>query len=252
MLRIRKQLFVIAVVAVVACGISTSHAAVIVLDSQTINNGGSGVALPFTGLSGYNASAASKLVVTIGDEDGFGDSLPTGVSFAGEDFQLAVTHANSIQHTWIYYLDATAVGGTFGTGDLVIEGSGSDDFAGALLALSNTVDGVATSNFSQTQSVTIDTTIDGSIVVASTANNNSGATAQLPLTSILNSDAGSAGTGAGYAITDPAVTGGTYSFTGGSSRPVTVAAVFTPVPEPASLILLGLGSVTILGRRRQH
>jgi len=252
-----KALSVLAVALLVGALVGSADAAVVtVLDDQTINDGGSNVVLPFTGLASYDASAASKLVVTISSEDGFGDHLPTGVSFDGDAMTLAVTDNNSIQHAWMYYLDAVAAGGSFGTGDLVVEGSSDDDFTGALLALSGTMDGVADTNSASGQSVTIDTTLDGSIVVAAHVNNGSGATAQSPLTSILDSDAGSAGGGAGYAITDPAVTGGSYSFTGSTSRPLTVAAVFEPsaedegvIPEPTTLLIWTLLAVLGVGLR---
>ena len=255
MLKRNGKMAVAALAVALMVGWTASTEAAIVVEFDTaINDGGAGVGLPLTALSSYDASTASKLVVTISNEDGFGDSPPTGVSFGGTDFDLAVFDTNSIQQVSIYYLDASAVGGTFGTGDLVIQGSGSDDFAGAFLALSGTADGLADWNSSQAASVTIDTTVDGSIVIAAIANNNAGATAQSPLTSVLDSDAGSAGGGAGYAITDPAVSGGTYSFTGSSSRPVTAAVVFEPasveVPEPASLAT-GLFGLTLIAARRR-
>ncbi|MCH7228907.1 sialate O-acetylesterase [Haloferula sp. A504] len=181
---------------------------------------------PLTGLVGFDATGATKLVATISDEDGFGDSLPTGLTFDSVPMTPVITANNGIQHTWIYYLDASAVpGGAFGVGDLVVLGSGSNDLAGSLFAFSGTADGAGASASSPTQSVDLTTTADGSVVVAAHANNGGGATAQAPLTPLLDGDAGSAGGGSGHAIVGPAGTGA-YSFTGSNSRPVTIAAEF--------------------------
>lgn len=188
-------------------------------------------------MTSYDAWDASKLVGTISGENGFRDSIPTGVAFGGNTFGLAVSAAK----------------GSFGTSNVVIADSGSDDSAGSLIYFSNTKDGVGVTNSTQAQGVTIGTILNDSIVIAAHANNGNGSTAQDPLTSVLYSEAGSAGGSADYAITDPAVTGGTYSFSGSTSQPLTVAAIFKPIPEPVVLTLVGLGGLIISfgrGRRR--
>lgn len=224
---------------------SVANAAISLVNSGT-STGGS---LPLTLLSGYDASTSSKIVVTISGEDGFGDSLPTGVSFGSDAFTLAITAENSIQQAWIYYLDASTAGGTFGTEDLVIDGSGTDDFLASYMFLSGTADGVGATNSASSQTISLTTTANDSFVVAAHANNGNSATAQSPLTVLADGDAGSAGGGSGYATVATAGTG-SYSFTGGSSRPVTVAAEFTVVPEPSAALLGAIGSLLLLRRRR--
>ncbi|MCH7228908.1 hypothetical protein [Haloferula sp. A504] len=240
-----------AIAAISLASISVASAAISILGGSGSGtfDASSGSSLPATMLSSFDASSASKVVVTISGEDGFGDSLPTGVSFNGDSFTLAVTDTNAIQQTWIYYLDASDAGGTFGTGNLVIDGSGSDDFAASWLFLSGTADGVGATNSAQSQTVSLTTTANDSFVVASHANNGSSGTAQSPLTVLLDGPAGSAGGGSGYA-TIATAGAGTYEFTGGSSRPVTVAAEFTVIPEPSIALLGGLGVLGLLRRRR--
>jgi hypothetical protein len=207
------------------------------------------VTYPYTALSSFDASTASKVVFTLSDELGSGDTLPTSITFGGVAMTLAVGNNNSIQHARIYYLDASSVGGgTFGTGDLVVTGTGSNDFAGSWLFLAGTADGVGPTNSSLTQSVSLTTVTDGSWVVASHANNGTSGTAQSPLTVLLDGDAGSAGGGSGYAEIATGAAG-TYSFTGSTSRPVTMAAAFQAVPEPSTTALLGLGGLALIMRR---
>jgi ketosteroid isomerase-like protein len=250
----RKTFSILAATVLVGGLIGSANAAIVLEDSQAWDDDATSNAYPSTLLSGYDASAASKLVVTVSDEFGFGDSLISGVEFGGVAFELDsdATGANSIQQVYIFYLDATDVGGTFGTGDLVVTGSGSNDFAASFLALSGTADDFSDANVATSQSVTVDVASDGSFVVAAHANNNSGATAQSPLTPLLNGPAGSAGGGSGYAVVDEGLSQ-TFSFTGGSSRPVTTAMVFEPfvVPEPASLATGLFGMTLIIARRRK-
>jgi hypothetical protein len=233
--------------------VSHSSAAISLLagGSGSYATGATAVANPRTVLTSFNASTASKIVLTLSDEDGSGDTVPTGFSFGGVAMTLAVSHNNSIQQTKIYYLDASnpLVGGTFGTGDLVVNGTGTNDYGVSWLFLSGTADGVGPTNISTTQSVSLTTVVNGSWVIASTANNNASGTPQSPLTALLNGDVGSAGGGSGYA--EIATAGaGTYSFTDGTGRPVTVAAAFAPIPEPSAALLGALGLLALLRRRR--
>jgi hypothetical protein len=184
---------------------------------------------PVTPLSGFDASGASKIVFTLSDEDGFGDGDVSGVTFGDDAMDLAVSANNSnLQQARVYYLDASSVdGGSFGVGDLVINGEGSNDLGGSWLFLSGTVDGVGPTNSSLTQSVNLTTLVDNSFVVAAHANNGNSGTAQSPLTPLLDGDVGSAGGGSGYA-TIATAGAGDYSFTGSTARPITVAAAFEP------------------------
>lgn len=232
---------------------SAANAAITVLSGGTGSFITSG-SYPKTALSSFDASSASKIVFTMSTEVGFGDTAFSSVTFGGNALVpaiAAVNSTNSIQQTSIYYLDASSVsGGSFGTGDLVINGSGSNDFGVSWIFLSGTADGVGPTN-SATNSLTVSltTTLDNSFVVASHASNGSSGTAQSPLTALLDGDVGSAGGGSGYATITTAGSG-SYSFAGSTSRPVTVVAAFAPIPEPATALLGSLGALLLLRRRR--
>jgi hypothetical protein len=210
----------------------------------------SNVDYDYTALSSFNASTASKVVFTLSDEAGSGDDAISGVTFGGVALTLAVEGINgNQQYAGIYYLDASSAGGgAFGTGDLVVTGSGNNDFGGSWIFLSGTADGVGPTNSALAQSVGLTTLVDGSFVVASHANNGNSGTAQSPMTVLLDSDVGSAGGGSGYA-TIATAGAGSYSFTGSNDRPMTVAVAFAPVPEPSTTALLGLGGFALILRR---
>lgn len=238
--------------AIIGASLSTasiSNAAITVLSGSGTGSATFASAYPHTPLSSFDASSASKIVFTVSTEFGFGDDPLSSVTFDGVAFTLAVNGANSIQNASIYYLDATTAGGSFGTGDLVVNGSGDNDYGVSWMFLSGTIDGVGPVNSATSQTVSLTTVADGSFVVASHANNGNSGAAQSPLTALLNADVGSAGGGSGYTTVDTAGSGN-YSFTGSTSRPVTVAAAFAPVPEPTAALLGAIGSLLLLRRRR--
>ncbi len=247
---ISKKFIPLAVVSVL-CSASISNAAISVLSGSGTGSTTFASAYPHTALASFDASSASKIVFTVSTEFGFSDDPLTSVTFDGVAFTSAVNGSNSIQNTTIYYLDATTAGGSFGTGNLVINGTGDNDYGVSWMFLSGTADGVGATNSATSNSVGLTTTADNSLVVASHANNGSSGAAQSPLTPLLNADVGSAGGGSGYAIVATAGAG-TYSITGSTSRPVTVIAEFTaePIPEPSVALLGGLGSLLLLRRRR--
>ncbi len=192
---------------------------------------------PIAVVTNFNPGSATKLVATVSTEDGFGDTLHDGITYDSVDMTLAITANNDIQNTWIYYLDASDMpGGTFPVGELVINGSGDNDLGGSLIALAGADAGVAATNAATAASVTLTTEVDGACVVAAHANNDSGATAQPPLTPLLDAEVGSCGGGSGFAIIESAglVTNNFLS----TSRPVTVAAAFVPIPPPAGTVIV--------------
>jgi hypothetical protein len=236
---------------------TSANAAISILGGGTGSFATGATAVPYdhTALSSFDASGASKIVFTLSDERGAGDGVVSGVTFGGDAMTLAISGLNSnLQDARIYYLDASSVGGgSFGTGDLVVTGPGANDMGGSWIFLSGTADGVGPTNSALAQSVGLTTTVDGSFVVASHANNGASGLAGGDLTTaLLNADVGSAGGGSGYA-TIATAGAGTYSFTGSTSRPVTVAAAFemAPIPEPTTTALLGLGGLALLRRRRK-
>ncbi|MFT5883191.1 MAG: hypothetical protein ACI9FG_001704 [Crocinitomicaceae bacterium] len=243
--------------AVVGLALGSANAAISLLGGGTgsFATGATAVSYDYTALSSFDASGASKIVFTFSDETGAGDGAISGVTFGGAAMTLAVSGYNSnLQLAQVYYIDASSVGGgAFGTGDIVVTGPGSNDMGGSWLFLSGTADGVGSTNSALAQSVGLTTSVGGSFVVASHANNGASGLAGGDLTTaLLNADVGSAGGGSGYATITTAGAG-TYSFTGSTSRPVTVAAAFAPaaIPEPTTTALLGLGGLALILRRRR-
>ena len=251
-----KSTLLTASVAALLMSASASSAAITILPggSGSLNDAGTTDLYPSTIVSSFDASSASKIAVTISSEVGFGDTAQTGVSFGtnSDAFDLAISANDGITFAYIYYLDASsATGGSFGTGDIVINGASGDsnDFAVSWLFLSGTADGIGASNSALNQTVSLTTTAADSFVVAAHTNNGSSGAAQSPLTALLNGDAGSAGGGSGYAtIASPSTAD--YSFTGSTSRPVTLAVEFTAIPEPSAALLGAIGFLVLLRRRR--
>ena len=199
-------------------------------------------------LPGFDPSGSNKLIVTTsGEKPGHygGQGYVTSMTYNGASLTEAVQDNNSIQVTSVFYLD-----GPGAAGDLVVNiDSGLNGIGVSLLAVSGTAPGVAMTNSNTGQSTTLTTVLADTFVVASHANNGSGATAQSPLTPLLDADVGSAGGGSGYAyIASPGLV--TLSFTGSTNRPVTAAAGFAPqpvvIPEPMTMLAVGL-SVAGLG-----
>jgi hypothetical protein len=241
--------FAIAGVATAILGVTrtSAHAAVIAVDDFATGflRQGSYTITP-TDLPGFDPSGSDKLIVTTsGEKPGHfgGKGYVTSMTYDGVSLTEAVQYNNSIQVTSVFYLDDPGA-----VGDLVVNiDSGLNGVGVSLLAISGTASGVALTNSNTGQSTTLTTVLADTFVVASHANNGSGATAQSPLTPLLDAEVGSAGGGSGYAyIASPGLV--TLSFTGSTTRPVTVAAAFEPdiiIPEPTTLLvwtlLAGLG-----------
>lgn len=215
-----RRFLALAAAAVVAVTCNFTFAAVIVDGTDTlVTTSGSS---SFT-LSGFDASASDKLVLTVSSEGQGGTKTITGVTYAGMLLHEAVqaTHTDGSQTTAIYYVDEPAT-----AGDIVVNWSGTVNGTGiAALALSGTAPGVALSNGSDGTSVALTTTVDDTFAVASFVANSGATGVAAPLTELYAADVGSAGGAAGYRNV-PTAGATTFSFTGSSSRPVSVAAGF--------------------------
>lgn len=206
---------------IVACMFGSAKAVVTVDDTDTlVTTSGSST---YT-LSGFDATASDKLVVTISSEGNGSTKAITGVSYGGRLLHEAAqaTHSTGSQTTGIYYLDAPTT-----AGDIVVNWSGGVNGTGiAAMALSDTAPGFALANGNDGTSVNLTTTIDNTFAVASFVANSGSTSAVAPLTEIYAADVGSAGGAAGYQNV-PTAASTTFNFTGSSSRPVSVAAGFT-------------------------
>ena len=213
-------------------------------------------------LAGFDVSGSGKLVVvTSGEGRSNVDPTVTSITYGG----IALTEAIGVrdgdlglQYTTIWYMDnPTSVASS---GDIVVTwntlagGAVSGSGIGAL-ALSGAAAGgpeVTASNAVGT-SVDITPLSDGSLTVASFVANGGTVVDPLALTSVLNGDVGSAVGSVGYeAIAVAGAATYSYAYTqvgAGTPRPVTLAASFAAVPEPATLCLLGLGGLLIRRKR---
>ncbi len=239
-----------AVVMVLQLAVGAADAAVVVDDSIAFATGagiirqGDYTLSAATDLSGFDPSGSDKLVVTISGERGGAVSNPiiTSVTYGGVAMTEAIQAIDPLdsQRTGIFFLDNPTA-----AGDLFIDVSSRLNGVGvSLLALSGTEPGVALTNGSDGQSTSLTTLVDDTFLVASHVNNGNGATAQPPLTPLLNDAVGSAGGGSGFQNV-PTAGLVTPTFTDNTIRPVTVAAAFEPagvIPEPGSVaIWSGLG-----------
>jgi len=232
-----------------------ANAAIVLQDSAVaVLNSTSGTdTLTDAAIGGLDVSSGDKLVVTIGFE-GDNNGPDSIVTYNDQNMTLATENIQA-SSGWvgIYYLDNVS---SFGAGTLDFTNGGYS--AGvSLMVLSGTATGVGSVN--NGDATTLDLAVSaGSFMVAAFGDTADAAiTVDSPLTTLLNSDDlvaagddGSASYGTGYQSISSAGTA-TPSFTSSTSRPNMVAAEFTAVPEPSTILLLGaLGSLVFLRRRR--
>lgn len=249
MFRISKQVTLIATLALVAGFVSTANAAVIYdtsvnfttsADPNTIVRQDTYTFDNATDLGGFDPTGSDKLVVAFGAENANGiDSIQYG----NVELKEALVYDNAID-LYVYYLDNPTV-----NGNLFINPTGSNvnGVGGTIFALSGTGDDFGQTSASSAASTSIGVDADSLIVAIGVRNQGTPPDASSPLVETFSSGSGSSATGVGY---QSVTTAGTLTPTFTNSAAF-VGAVEFVIPEPASLMLVGVGSMLILGRRRR-
>ena len=239
-----------------ALSMGLANAAIVLQDSAIFANNGKAT-LTDAEIGGLDVSSGDKLVVTIGLEGD--DSGPDStVTYNNQNMTLAASNMglnglNPSGWVGIYYLDNVS---SFGAGTLVFTNNGYS--AGvSFMVLSGTASGVGNVNSANATTLNLGVSAGSFMVAAFGDTADAAITVVSPLTTLLNSDAlvaagddGSASYGTGYQSISSAGTA-TPSFTSTTDRPNMVAAEFTAVPEPSTILLLSaVGSLILLRRRR--
>lgn len=221
-------------------------------------------------VSSFGLGAGNALVVVVNSETGGGTGVPSySVTYGGSAITENVFASQGAQAAGVFY----AINPTTTTGDVVVTFTNSSRAAVSVLSLSN-VQGVGDSDTatatnggasgSPTFSITYDGAEDGFVVAGFVDNgSNNGDTPTITgtnLTSLLQSHGndtfdGSAGIiqRSGAIAADGSYTADFKASRDGSSSSRNAAALvaFTAVPEPASLALVGLGGLMMIGRARK-
>jgi hypothetical protein len=234
-----------------ALSMGLANAAIVLQDDAVFMDGGKET-LTDAEIGGLDVSSGDKLVVTIGLEGN--DSGPNStVTYNSQNMTLAVENTPATTSGWvgIYYLDNVS---SFGAGTLDFTNGGYS--AGvSFMVLSGTASGVGNVNSANATTLNLNVSANSFMVAAFGDTADADVTVDSPLQTLLDSDElpgndGSASYGTGYQSISSAGTA-TPSFTSSTSRPNMVAAEFTAVPEPSTILLLGaLGSLVFLRRRR--
>ena len=228
-----------------------ANAAIVLQDDAVFANNGKDT-LTDAEIGGLDVSLGDKLVVTISLEGE--DSGPNStVTYNGQNMSLANENTPATSG-WIgiYYLDNVS---SFGAGTLDFTNGGYS--AGvSFMVLSGTAAGVGNVNSADATTLNLNVSANSFMVAAFGDTADADVTVDSPLQTLLDVDTdsgfndGSASYGTGYQLISSAGTA-TPSFTSSSSRPNMVAAEFTAVPEPSTILLLGVGSSLVFLRRRR-
>ncbi len=248
------QCSLVAALAIVllTAGVNSANAGIIVLDETTFTTGfNKSSTHTFTNdaLGGFDVTGYDKLVF-VASSEGIDNLL--SVTYGGVALTEAVTAASANRGSFIYYLDNPTV-----NGDLFVQGDSSGNgIGGTLFGLTGTQAGVgntdtAGSGSSNATNVATFNASLGSIVIGSGTGNNNAAVVDAPQTAItFGLNVGSAFHSAGYQLVDPA---GSVDASFSASRVVAAAEFLaTPIPEPGSLAMLGVGGLMLLTIHRRR
>ncbi len=200
-------------------------------------------------------AAADKLVVALTWRQ---SAVGSGMTYDGDAMTLIASANDGWSSTQLWYIDkSTATGGAFNSGNLAFTITGEKNVGVGIMALTGTADGVANFASATNDDIAFTPGAPNSLVVSSfslddgATGNAPTATAPSGATSFLSYDnVGTSDGGAAY-WEDQANTETTYTWTNGATQDSMVIASFAAIPEPSSVLLIGLGAIVLAGRRRR-
>ncbi|WFB34989.1 PEP-CTERM sorting domain-containing protein [Kiritimatiellota bacterium B12222] len=199
-------------------------------------------------ISNFSVAAGEKLVVTTTMENG----NISDITFNGASLIPIYNTVNNIQRVATYYLDVT----TATTANIVADIDGNTHFGFAAYAINGAaMGGPADFSSSATRLAgDVDTEV-GSLVIGSfTKNSFASITLNTTSTAVYNEDTIGAGGTSGMAAYYFSTTVSTddYGFNNSNSRPAAGAVVFNVIPEPSSILLLGVAGLALVVVKRRR